>query len=719
MSVSRLIKLLNIKKAEAPLRAYAYLTASMGARSGVSDVLDCLIPFVIAGVAEQDGDAIGWSRLQLFLRSFGLRIPVFVLKQLEQRLEKLGAIEWNPQINAFICKAPKEQVDTTLNIDLAFDAIEEALSFFADRTYSVERPPASDTWSDALIGFLRSESGEDLVNNPEGGAAPTRKNKKVNESFVARPNFEKFIVARFIQEYENDNEIFSKILQVFTGILIEDFLTNIQTLPENANYAAVSIYYDTGVLLRLLGTSGAVLQSTTIEMHNALRGLRCRTFYLPDTRAEVDDILNNFASKRTAGKIHPEIAEALASGDLKESDVVELSGTYSVRLEHMGICLSKLADQAKGQEYQINASELASALVAEADSRRRSYPKKRAENDARAVATILRLRGGHVSGALSDSRHVFVTRNPLLQSVTRQYVVDSVEYYFQGAIPPVLTVEQVATMAWLASSNKLEPIKITTELLANCYNAARPSANWTKEFQSILDKYMAEDPRAAQQLANSAIFLHTARNMAIDATVGQESLLKKLRIQDLLNDAAIREREEAYRIELSDVFPREKGLAAREIEPNPLIVGNALADRGPGDRGADDLRPKRNLNAWISNPRPKVCEVFRVSINIGVAKDSPIASVGFIEPDWRDDGFVELIVAIFSLGCSVVPTWQRLQLPRMGESKTIHFLITAKIAGDREFSVNVYLAKQLIEVQSLRFTVSVAAAQAQPTAALP
>jgi hypothetical protein len=57
MPVSRLTKLLNIKKAEAPLRAYAYLTASMGARTGVSDVLDCLIPFVVAGVAEQDGDA--------------------------------------------------------------------------------------------------------------------------------------------------------------------------------------------------------------------------------------------------------------------------------------------------------------------------------------------------------------------------------------------------------------------------------------------------------------------------------------------------------------------------------------------------------------------------------------------------------------------------------------------------------------------------------------
>jgi hypothetical protein len=158
-----------------------------------------------------------WDRLRLFLRSFGLRIPVFVLKQLEQRLEKLGAIEWNQQIDAFICRASKEQLNATLNIDLAFDALEEALSFFADGIYSVERPPASDTWSDALIEFLRSESGENLVNSPDKAARSAQKIKKVKETLVAGQNFERFIVARFIQEYENDNEIFSKILQVYRG----------------------------------------------------------------------------------------------------------------------------------------------------------------------------------------------------------------------------------------------------------------------------------------------------------------------------------------------------------------------------------------------------------------------------------------------------------------------------------------------------------------------
>jgi uncharacterized protein YegL len=130
--------------------------------------------------------------------------------------------------------------------------------------------------------------------------------------------------------------------------------------------------------------------------------------------------------------------------------------------------------------------------------------------------------------------------------------------------------------------------------------------------------------------------------------------------------------------------------------------------------GVDDLHPKRSLNAWISHPRPNVGEAFRVSINIGATKDSPIASVGFIEPGSSDQEFVELIVAIASLGCRVVPSWQKLKLPRTGETEKVDFHITARVGGDREFSVSVYLAKTMIELQSLRFKVTVAPAQVQP-----
>jgi hypothetical protein len=138
---------------------------------------------------------------------------------------------------------------------------------------------------------------------------------------------------------------------------------------------------------------------------------------------------------------------------------------------------------------------------------------------------------------------------------------------------------------------------------------------------------------------------------------------------------------------------------------------------GPED-SIIEIPPKRKLNAWISNSQPKVCEVFRVSINIGVANDTAAASVGFPESDWSEAESLDLVVSVSCLDCTVEPIWQELRMPRTGDSEKIDFLITSRRAGDHEFTVRVYLAKQMIQLQSLRFTVTVAEARMQPAPAL-
>jgi tetratricopeptide (TPR) repeat protein len=130
--------------------------------------------------------------------------------------------------------------------------------------------------------------------------------------------------------------------------------------------------------------------------------------------------------------------------------------------------------------------------------------------------------------------------------------------------------------------------------------------------------------------------------------------------------------------------------------------------------GSDD-GARRSLNAWISNLRPRVHETFRVTINIGRNNDAAAASVGFIEPDWGEAESIDLAVSVSCLDCTVEPSWQELKLPRTGESGKIDFWITARVAGDREFKVRVFLAKQMIQLQSLRFTVKVAEVQKELT----
>jgi hypothetical protein len=78
---------------------------------------------------------------------------------------------------------------------------------------------------------------------------------------------------------------------IFTGVLIEDFIDNIQIISAPDTFAKLSIYYDTTVLLKLLGTSGRLLQSATMEMHRALQDLGCKTYYFDFGEVETSNVL--------------------------------------------------------------------------------------------------------------------------------------------------------------------------------------------------------------------------------------------------------------------------------------------------------------------------------------------------------------------------------------------------------------------------------------------
>jgi peptidyl-dipeptidase Dcp len=158
------------------------------------------------------------------------------------------------------------------------------------------------------------------------------------------------------------------------------------------------------------------------------------------------------------------------------------------------------------------------------------------------------------------------------------------------------------------------------------------------------------------------------------------------------------------------VDPEQAYLAFREHSPDPKAVLRRRGLLGP--------KPKRSLNAWISDPRPTVGEAFRVSVNIGIAYNSADASVRFLEPDWDEATSADLIVSVSCLDCIVEPSWQALTLPKSGDTEKVDFFITARGVGSYEFTVRVYLAKQMIQLQSLNFTVMVAEAQQQSTAVM-
>lgn len=530
-------KLLGYGRSNRTLRAYAYLTASFTARPqyDVIDALDCIVPFVMAGIASQAGDQLDLPKLTTHLQTFGLTIPMYALEQMLPRLQKLGAVEWNEVTRCHVCKAagdlPEvEEAQAIAVLADAFDAIENRLSAFASG-HGLPKPPLAPSWTDALIAFLRSESATDVI-----------RAAVVKEALIGDPEkVEAYVIALFIKDVEkHDDALFKHIVQVFTGILIEDFVGSIQSVGESNKFAGLTLFYDTTVLLRLLGTSGRIFQTATLEMHRALQDLKCTTNFLGQTEVEVFNIIDSLLVSHEAGReLFGETAEAISDGEVTIPQLRDLRDSFTVRLGKQNIFPYNYNYSGRKSEdqYQIDETRFGKSLEDEAIRHDRLYSSHNAANDAKALAIVMRLRKGERSLSVATCRFLFISRNRLLQRVARKFSITQGGYDHSN-IAPVMTVGQIATIAWLVSSKTLEPSRVTKELLASCYNAVRPSQGWAEEFAKSLADFRSEDPGFLEARANSVLFLGTMRTLARDESLGQPAVLKKLNFAEIVRRAA-------------------------------------------------------------------------------------------------------------------------------------------------------------------------------------
>jgi hypothetical protein len=605
--MSTIENLLQYGASNRRLRAYAYLTASLKTKprygEGVSDAFDCLMPFVVAGTSAQAENQISFPDLIAYLRTLGLNVPVYVLEQLVPRLVALGALQWDPAYRVHICRMPNATIDagsTSGELGPVFDEIEVRLVEFAE-SHGISQPLASTSWADALIAFLKSENASEVV-----------RVAKIKDAIIGEADkVDSYVVARFIDNASTTNpDLFDNIIQIFTGILIEDFITNIQGLGDPSSYKELALYYDTTVLLRLLGTSGKFLQLATIDMHRILQDLGCKTLYFDHIENEVITIISAVLAAHAAGKeLFEETGDAMLKGEISAADLKDYLGTYSERLAVLGIFKSRATYRTtrSADREQIDEERFSRAIESEAIRQDRTYSRQNAEHDATSVALILRLRGGVQTKDVASARHLFISRNRLLQRIARKYLIDY-EGYHWTSVPAILTIGQIATVGWLAGSKGLEPARVTRELLSNCYLAMRPDQNWARAFLDALDDIKKENPEIVEKYADSLIFLRAARAIAQDESLNQTAVFRRLNTVELFKRAAeiADEREREQQAAASDAIAaaerqRVDDLAIAEREARDAIAAAAHRTRVETiEEQRARIRDQSNSLAWYT-----------------------------------------------------------------------------------------------------------------------
>jgi hypothetical protein len=325
--------LISLQGANRFARSYAFLYAAFKGTSSphstVRDVVDCLIPFITAYTNDTAGQQLDLAKLQVFLHTtFGFDVPIYALQQLLPSLQSRGFIEFKRGPNIYV-SLPKEDKFLVARDELEtdFDELATLLGNYAKKIGFIEDPP-SGSWDAAIINFLKPAE-----------IARQRKLVKLHNTILDARDLETKIVAMFFRNlYEEQPIRYDKLIKIFMGVLVEDFLSSVSEVGEFDRKYPLTILYDTTVLLRCLGCSGRLLKTASDELTRYLQDIGCEIRFLAGNESEVANVISTILTvKDTGGELEGETADAISRGEESIDRLRMLNNNFVGHLAQMNI----------------------------------------------------------------------------------------------------------------------------------------------------------------------------------------------------------------------------------------------------------------------------------------------------------------------------------------------------------------------------------------------
>lgn len=556
--------LLNLSGSNREAKAYAFLYAAFRrtevSSNPVRDALDCLIPFIAPYLNDCAGNQVTADGVRSYLlQTFGFNLPLYAVEQIFASLQNHGFVEYIKTKKIHIAKSQVSNFHVAKrDIESDYDEIVEDLQRYAGSVGFLADPPAGG-WGEALIDFLRQ--------NTEKKAAKLTSVKSV---LIDPGKVEEAIVAAYVRRLSStDKTKFNSLTNIFMGALIEDFISSVSELGSFQTGNSIGVFYDTAVILRLLGCSGRLLKVATEELTRYLQDVGCQIYYLSGNEAEVSNILDTIVYVKDSGKeVEGETAEALSLGEVTITDLRMLQNTFPEKLATYNVFpageLERISNE--NQRYQIDERGFADYLFRQATASGRAYGIQNRQNDASYVAAIMRLRAGSRSRDFTDSGSIFVTPNKFLAYAARKYLIEQRNIAPKDC-PPILSLGQVATIAWLMKDQVLTPEKAGRELLLNCYAAVHPDAEWFGYFREGMERVVGSVEEFAKDGSN-ALALQAARRIAGEESFGHSMIVRELNMAEIL--ARAQEEETAMRREWQEEAERTRQNAKAELDAERL-----------------------------------------------------------------------------------------------------------------------------------------------------
>ncbi len=456
-----------------------------------SDYIDNFIPFTAAILNDKGYEKIDLDNFQSdFKERYGLDIPKNALITIFNRARKKGIVKRNQGEFVF----DKEKSSTSIkhiesaDVERKFNKVISSIKKFGKEEH--ELSVSEDEIEKALLSFLKQHDLDILFAAKDHSVLPNVKSTKKL----------KYLISSFALFAAKEEPIlFQFLIDISVGHALSGAILYSEFSSFSGKLKDLNIYFDTPLILGLLGFSGEFKRSSIEELVKILNEEKANVYILETTRSEVDHILNDALTWLQKGIYDLEKASRLLRHCHREgvtaSDLEQKILSIDRILDEYSIVSTTVPDHVSNEKFQINEEELKRTIkrtynniITNYDYN--NYSKEGTINrDVKVLSGIYRFREGYKPKVIKDSKHLFITSNTALAFASK--VFESKENGSHFTIPTCLTDVFLGTVIWLQSPQKIENLN-TKRFIADCYSATQPSTELIKKYMIEVEKLKSE-----------------------------------------------------------------------------------------------------------------------------------------------------------------------------------------------------------------------------------
>jgi len=490
------------------------------------EYIDNFVPFIGQCIIDLKPEVVSSQEVQEKLhREYGLQVPQNTIKSILKKAEKRGYVQRKGE-----AYAPNPEALQTLNFKTKHqellkqhNVLVQKMQEFAYEKYGLSISPEES--EDILLSYIRIHDIELLE------CIVTR--EALVEAEREMEQKQSYVVQAFVKHiYENDPE-YSKYLD---AVVKGHMLANALILPDlgsaRRHFHHTSVYFDTPLVLRVLGYEGRARQAACKELFDLLKEVGAQVYCFRHTCNEVNNVLYackmSLAGASVTRVPYGATCHYFAASRFTPADIELEMAMLDKKIERLGVKIEEKPEYI--DEYQVDESSLEKSLETLVN-----YPpgKERARtHDVDCLSAIFRLRKGQSYYNIEECRSLFVTSNSSVCQLNTKFFVER-NYINQGSVPIAVTDYALTNILWLKKPTSA-PNLPRKYVIAECYAAMEPGDRlWYKYLDKI--KQLKDRGDISEEEYYLLRETQMARTELSEITMGDEDVFVEGTPQEILD----------------------------------------------------------------------------------------------------------------------------------------------------------------------------------------